>query len=43
MIIDRYNNLVSKYGELAVYESDFQKMKKRYEQIKDWEKQITGN
>ena len=42
-LIDKYNGMVDRYGELAIYESEFQKMKKRYEQINNWQKQIIGN
>jgi len=42
-IIDKYNLMVAKYGELTIYESEFQEMKRRYEQIGNWEQQIVGN
>lgn len=39
-LVDKYAKMVEKYGSLAKYEAVFQKIKKRYNRIQDWEKQI---
>jgi hypothetical protein len=39
-LIDKYAKMVEKYGSLAKYEAVFQKMKRRYDRIQNWEKQI---